>query len=94
MKIWVLSTCIPGDRQPCFPQVFLKEDAAEDAAERAILEEWSWRIFLIRPPIDYRETKRRARPVVNWQSAQEIMMNLDDEEARYGAWEITVHHLD
>jgi hypothetical protein len=93
MKIWILLSCIPKDHYPCFPQIFLDEDVAEDAAERAILDEWwVWMGPDEVPPLDYAETKRRARPVVDWRKAQRLIIETDDE-MRYGAWEITAHGI-
>jgi hypothetical protein len=94
VKIWILQTCVPKDHYPCFPQIFLDETLAEDVAERAILDEWA--VWTDPddppPPLDYEATKRRARPVVDWRKAQDLIIQMDDE-MRYGAWEITTHGL-
>ena len=40
-KIWVLSTCIPGESRPCFPEVFTTDEAAQAGFDKAMREEWA-----------------------------------------------------
>lgn len=41
-KVWVLSTCIPEECQPCLPRVFATEPAALQAFREAMAAEWQY----------------------------------------------------
>jgi hypothetical protein len=38
--VYVLSTCVPQEVEPCFPQVFGDEKSALDAMDAAVRAEW------------------------------------------------------
>jgi hypothetical protein len=40
IKVWVLSTCIPGETKPSFPEVCGTEEAAEALADEKLREKW------------------------------------------------------
>jgi hypothetical protein len=82
MKIWVLSTCIPDENEPCMPQVFISEEAAEAGFAEAMRGEWQvygeWNDTGVEPfPDD---------PHV----AHDIMAKTPE----WGRWEITHHNIE
>ena len=84
-KVWVLSTCCPGETDPCFPNVFATEEAAEAEAEMLLKEEWQHNA-----PVDL-EGESRPWPG-NWREANAAMVEAG--EATFGGWELTSHEID
>lgn len=40
VRVWVLSTCVPSENDPCFPIVCGSEEEAEAEAIKALRAEW------------------------------------------------------
>lgn len=84
--VYIVSTCIPGDRMPCVPGVFDSEQAAEDYLEEVMKSEWE-----SNGPQD-EETEERLPYPGNWRDAQdEIIRNDSDHE--WGGYEIHISYL-
>lgn len=83
MKVWVLSTCVPNESEPCMPQVFTSEEKAEAAFEQTMRDEWA----------SYEDWNGFQNPV--WpgdpRKAQDIMSKASES---WGRWEITAHNID
>lgn len=84
MRIWVLSTCIPDENEPCLPSVFATEVEAEAEFTRIMRGEWDsftdWNG-------DDGPTKWPGDPRL----AQDIMAKASPT---WGRWEITEHNIE
>jgi hypothetical protein len=41
MRVWVITTCVPGEPEPCWPSVYSTKEKAEAAFDRLMRAEWS-----------------------------------------------------
>ena len=40
MTVWVITTCVPGEPEPCWPSVYSTEEKAEAAFAALMRDEW------------------------------------------------------
>jgi len=85
IKVWVLSTCVPTEARPCFPEVFATEFEALIAFDERMREEWR-----IQAPIsdegdllDYPDSPEEAVEII-----------AKDAGPEWGRWELTSHEID
>jgi hypothetical protein len=84
-KIWILTTCVPFDQQPCLPEAFSDATAALAAFDRRMREEWQYH-----GPLDD-DCGRQPYPG-NPYSAHEMMVAEDNDiQGTWGHWQLTAH---
>lgn len=86
VKIWVLSTCVPDENEPCWPQVYASEEAAQKGFREAMESEWR-----SNGPED-EETGERLPFPDDPDEAHERIAELQDAE--WGRWELTSHEIE
>jgi hypothetical protein len=82
MKVWVLSTCVPGDSEPCWPRVFTSETEAYDAFEQSIRSEWQ----------NCRCDDETGEPLPFPDDVNDAHDKLA-ENPDWGQWEVTCHDI-
>lgn len=87
MKIHVVSTCIPGDSKPCFPDVFGTLKEAEAKADEYLRQEWE-----ANGP-ENTETGEKLPYPGNWRVAQ-IQIAEWISDGSWGGYEITTHRVE
>ncbi|MCW5697351.1 MAG: hypothetical protein KIS96_11550 [Bauldia sp.] len=82
-ELWVVSTCVPGEAEPCFPSVFTTYAAAEAYADEMLRAEWD-----ANQPED---DEGNVLPYPgNWLAAVEHLAA--ENPGTWGKWEITGPH--
>jgi hypothetical protein len=83
MKVWVLSTCLPGENEPCMPQVLVSQEEADAAFATAMDGEWAANtpFDCDGHPLPYPGDPHKAHAKMA-------------EDAEWGRWEITTHNID
>lgn len=76
ITVWVLSTCIPEEARPCYPQVFATEAEAEASADRNMRDEWA-----AAAPSDDEENALTYPG--DWREAQDILAGLNSRWGTY-----------
>lgn len=90
IKVWIVTTCIPGETSPCWPDAFGTEAEAERCADEQIRREWE-----INGPED--DDGERAPYPGDWRAAQETIISSRIEDhggERWGEWQITSHEIE
>jgi hypothetical protein len=85
VTVYVVSTCIPQDVEPCLPQLFGDEKAAVDAMDAALREEWA----IADPHDDAGEAL--AYPGDPVEACDHLARHFPD--GSYGRWEMTSHNV-
>ena len=86
VKVWVLSTCIPEDPQPCWPEVFGSFAEAQAAFKEAMTSEWE-----SNGPRDEETGALEPMPADMDQAHDRLSEYCGDE---WGRWEITTHEIE
>jgi hypothetical protein len=84
--VWVLSTCVPGNTDPCWPQIFGSETAVRSAYRKAMESEWA-----INGPEDEITGERLPFPD-DADDAHERIAEVQGTD--WGRWELTRHEID
>ncbi|WP_024516986.1 hypothetical protein [Bradyrhizobium sp. Tv2a-2] len=84
MKIWVLSTCVPDDPEPCWPRVFTSVEEADNAFEQVMRGEWE------RAEPNDEDGNKRDFPDDPFDAHEELK---DILGSSWGQWEITEHEV-
>jgi hypothetical protein len=84
MKVWVLSTCIPDENEPCLPHVFASQAEADAALAQAMRDEWE---------SNKPEDEETCEPLPFPDDPQEAHDRLS-ENPDWGQYEITAHEID
>lgn len=84
-KLWIVSTCIPGDTTPCLPLPFYTEEEAESYVNQQLKEAWPHHglCYDDGDPLPYPD---------DWREAQNAIVESDTDNS-WGKWEISVHDL-
>lgn len=99
IKIWVVSTCVPNETEPCLPSVHATEAEAEAYADKMLRAEWE-----ANGPEDPDTGERKPYPG-NWREAQTGIVEFtgalrtfgkvgDETDDAWGQWEITSHQIE
>lgn len=89
MKIWILCTTVPNDPEPCWPQVFTSEAAADAAFETAMRGEWE------AAGIEDEHGNKLPFPGDPEEAHDQIKDHyLYCGSELWGQWEITAHEID
>lgn len=83
MKVYTLTTCNPGDPDPCLPSVFSSQELADKAFDNAMRSEWE-----SNAPCDH--TGERLPYPEDANEAHRIMA----ENPEWGRWEVLVVTVD
>jgi hypothetical protein len=86
-RIWVLSTCIPQESRPCFPEVFPDEAEALARFDEAMRAEWEHN-----GPYDDETGEKLPYP----DSPEEAVAAIaaDNTDGSWGQWELTSHVIE
>lgn len=90
IKVWVVSTCVPGETEPCIPSVFVTETAADAYLNQMMADEWEAN----GPEND--DGSNKPCPA-DWREAMRIIheeKNLGTVDEKWGQWEITSHEIE
>lgn len=85
--VWVLTSTIPEETAPCFPQVFGDAAVARAEFERIMREEWD-----ANGPEDD-DGNRLPYPEEGAEEACRIIASNDPDEA-WGEWELSRHEIE
>jgi hypothetical protein len=85
VTVYVLSTCVPQEVEPCLPHVFGDEKAARDAMDAAVRDEWA----AAEPRDDAGEPL--AYPGDPVEACDQLARCFPD--GSYGRWEISAHKV-
>jgi len=86
LKIWTVASCIPDERDPCIPHVFLTEVAALAHLDEVMRAEWE-----INAPTHDETDEPMAYPG-DWATAHELIADNDPDES-WGKWTLDVHEV-
>lgn len=90
INVWVLSTCVPGESEPCLPSVFSTYAEAEAEAEKMMRSEWQYN-----GPEDEETNEKLPYPEGGWEEAHEAIKEAtSDGDPLWGQWEITSHEVE
>lgn len=84
MKIWTVTSCIPDERDPCIPSVFLSEADALAYLDEVMRGEWE-----TNAPHDDETGEEMTYPD-DWQEAHDLMADNDPDES-WGKWLLSEH---
>lgn len=84
IKVWVLSTCVPGENEPCLPNVFASEAEAMAGFDEYMRDEWK-----ANEPGDDETCQPLPYPG-DAVTAHEIL----SRNPAWGRWEITAHTIE
>lgn len=93
ITVWVVSTCIPENTEPCWPMPFGTEPEAEAHAEAQMREEWE-----VNGPRDS-ETDELLPYPGDWREAQDRIIAYrnatgSEDDDKWGQWQITQHEIE
>jgi hypothetical protein len=85
VRVWVLSTCIPSEDKPCWPEVFFDEETARKRYDEAIREEWA---------ANTPEDGNTCEPLPYPDDPDAAHAELEDWHGPgWGHWELSVHEV-
>lgn len=84
MKVWVLSTCIPDENEPCLPSVFATQEAADTQFAEFMRSEWEHN------GAEDEDGKRKPFPD-DPNEAHDIM---SENNPDWGRYEISCHEIE
>ena len=84
ITVWVLSTCIPEENEPCLPTVYGSAEAARQGFDEMMRGEWA-----ANQPEDEESCEPLPYPG-DPEKAHEVL----SKNPSWGRWEITTHTLD
>lgn len=85
ITIFVVATCVPGEPDPCYPNVFATEAEAIAFLETVMREEW-----------EITEIEADDGNIIDypgdWETAQQYFIEYRGRD--WGRWELTSHNIE
>jgi hypothetical protein len=93
MTVWVLATCIPGEPEPCQPNVYGSRAAAEAGFDEMMRAEWDSNTPEndVMEPLPYPTLDEEGR-IGDPDAAQDALKEWLGNE--WGRWQLTSHQIE
>ena len=90
VRVWALTTCCPGEAEPCLPNLFGSYEEAAAEAAKMMRAEWE-----NNGPEDEETGEKLPYPAGDWTVAHEALKEATaDGDPLWGQWEITSHEIE